>query len=363
MIFSRTIKAYLLRRLTSRRSVNFDLKKTNNVLFLRYDRIGDMVISTPVFRELKKVIPNINILVLASKNNKNVLKDNPYVDEIIINNKNNLLSDFFKLIKLRKRNLDVCIDFDHSVIPHSIIRLRIINPKKIISVVKDGRYGVRGDELVMYDFFTKKKENMHFRDIWLQTIKPFGIESTFNNYDLFTSPKQDKFASNFLLKYTKKFKIGINLEGAVTGKKIEDIELENICKKIMKKHKDIQIILLSAPEKFKKVNQLRDKMNLNYVVTSYKTNTIQDIAALIKNLDLIITPDTSIVHIASAFNKPIVTIHEDNRDSYKLFAPTSKLNRTVFSESKNSLNGYSLDLLLNHCFELINLIKKENHKQ
>jgi ADP-heptose:LPS heptosyltransferase len=359
MIFSRTIKAYLLRRLTSRPSVNFDLKKTNNVLFLRYDRIGDMVISTPVFRELKKVIPNINILVLASKNNKNVLKDNPYVDEIIINNKNNLLSDFFKLIKLRKRNLDVCIDFDHSVIPHSIIRLRIINPKKIISVVKDGRYGVRGDELVMYDFFTKKKENMHFRDIWLQTIKPFGIESTFNNYDLFTSPKQDKVASNFLLKYAKQFKIGINLEGAVTGKKIQDIELENICKKIKKKHKDIQIILLSAPEKFKKVNQLRDKMNLNYVVTSYKTNTIQDIAALIKNLDLIITPDTSISHISSTYQKPIITIHENNQDSYKLFAPTSLLNRTVFSKSKDSLNGFSSDLLLKYCFELINLIKKK----
>jgi ADP-heptose:LPS heptosyltransferase len=359
MIISRKIKAYLLRRLTSRHSVNFDIKQTKNVLFLRYDRIGDMVISTPVFRELKTVIPNIKILVLASKKNKNVLKDNPYVDEIIINNKNNLFVDFFKLMKLRKRNLDVCIELDHSVIPHSIMRLRIINPKKIISVVKDGRYGVRGDELIMYDFFTKKKENMHFRDIWLQTIKPFGVESTFNNYDLFTSQKQDKIASDFLLKYAKQLKIGINLEGAVKDKKIQDIELENICKKIKKKHIDIQIILLSAPEKFKKVNQLQKKMNLTYVVSSYKTNTIQDIAALIKNLDLIITPDTSISHISSAFQKPIITIHENNQDSYKLFAPTSHLNRTVFSKSKNSLNGFSSDLLLKYCFELIDLIKKD----
>jgi len=92
---------------------------------------------------------------------------------------------------------------------------------------------------------------------------------------------------------------------------------------------------------------------------SYKTNKILSVAALISQLDLIITPDTSIVHIASAFNKPIVTIHEDNRDSYELFAPTSKLNRTVFSKSKRSLDGFSLNVLLNHCLDLIIIIKKK----
>ena len=109
---------------------------------------------------------------------------------------------------------------------------------------------------------------------------------------------------------------------------------------------------------FQDISQKVKKMALCYVEMSYKTDKILAVAALISQLDLIVTPDTSIVHIASAFNKPIVTIHEDNRDSYELFAPTSKLNRTVFSKSKNSLNGFSIGLLLSACFELINLIKK-----
>ena len=46
---------------------------------------------------------------------------------------------------------------------------------------------------------------------------------------------------------------------------------------------------------------------------------------------MVITPDTPIVHIASV-NIPIVTLHEDNRDSHQLFAPTSEYTRTVFSE-------------------------------
>ena len=51
--------------------------------------------------------------------------------------KNNLFRDLPTLLKLRNKKYDVCVEFDHSVIPHSIVRLRIIKPKKIISVVKE----------------------------------------------------------------------------------------------------------------------------------------------------------------------------------------------------------------------------------
>ncbi len=96
------------------------------------------------------------------------------------------------------------------------------------------------------------------------------------------------------------------------------------------------------------------EISLDYVVASYKTNTILDVAALINQLDFIITPDTSIVHIASAFNKPIVTIHENNQDSYQLFSPVSTISKTVFSNSIKSLEGYSLDLLLSYSKSIIN---------
>ena len=104
------------------------------------------------------------------------------------------------------------------------------------------------------------------------------------------------------------------------------------------------------------------KLKLDYVVESYKTSTILDLAALIEKLDLIITPDTSVVHVASTYNKPIVTIHENNHHSYNLFAPTSKLSRTVFSTSQKSLNGFSLNELIAYCLEIIILNKQEDYE-
>ena len=136
---NKKFKAFLLRFLTNKKKVNFDIKKSKSVLILKYDRIGDMVVTTPIFRELKHAYPNIEISVLASQANKDVIKYNPYVDDIYINYKNNIFTDLPTLLKLRKEKFDVCIELDHSVIPHAIIRLKIINSKKIHRI----RYGSR----------------------------------------------------------------------------------------------------------------------------------------------------------------------------------------------------------------------------
>ena len=355
------IKAKILKLVGNKKPFNFDIKNAKNVLFFRYDRIGDMVITTPVFRELKLALPHVKITVLASKVNAGVLLNNPYVDQIIINHKNNFFIDLPSLLKLRQQKFDVCIEFDHSVVPHAIIRLKIINPKKIISIKKDGRYGVNGNDLSIYDVYTEKLKKRHFRDIWLEVLKPFDLSPKSNDYDLFITSDLKNEAQNFIKKYSSKLLVGINLEGAVKGKKIRFSELYEICQGLYHQNNNIQVVILTSPDNFKRTAQKVMEMKLDYVEMSYKTHTILAVAAIISQLDLIITPDTSIVHIASAFNKPLVTIHENNQNSYLLFSPTSKLHRTVFSKSKNSLNGFSLNLLLDYCFELINLNNKVDY--
>ena len=206
MITSREVKAKILKFVGSKKPVDFDIKNVKNVLFFRYDRIGDMVIATPVFRELKLAHPHVKITVLASKINEEVLINNPYVDQIVTNHKNNFFSDLPLLLKLRKQKFDVCIEFDHSVVPHAIIRLKIINPKKVISIKKDGRYGLNGNELSLYDIYIEKPKQGHFRDIWLGLLKPFNINPKSNEYDLFVDDKNFLFEKNWDIKFKSRFK-------------------------------------------------------------------------------------------------------------------------------------------------------------
>ena len=360
MIVKNYLKALLLSGLTKKKNIEFDIKNSSKVLMLRYDRIGDMVITTPVFRELKKTYPNIEINVLASQVNHIILKNNPYIDNIYLNTKNNIFLDLPVLFKLRKKNFDVCFEFDHSVVRHAIIRLKIINPKKVISVKKAGRYGLHGSKLQIYDYYTENPKDKHFRDIWLATLKPFNVMPESKRYDIFCDAIQNNTAIHFLSQYPNKMLVGINLEGAVKGKKIHYSELINICQGLFNINSKIQIIILSSPHKEQRVKEMIINMELDYVSIAYRTNNILDVSALIDKLHLIITPDTAIAHIASTFNIPVITIHENNNESYKLFAPTSDLNRTVFSSKRNSLMGFSVDSVLVHASDLMKLIKSEN---
>ncbi|MDB3892697.1 hypothetical protein N9345_00735 [Candidatus Thioglobus sp.] len=211
----------------------------------------------------------------------------------------------------------------------------------------------------MYDYYTEKPNDAHFRDIWLATLKPLGIKIKSNSYDLFITNTQQKQVQNFIKQYSSKFLVGINLEGAVKGKKIKYTELWKICQGLYKVNNNIQIIIITTPDNLQNVSKKLEGQSLDYITVSYKTNTILDVAALIQQLDLIITPDTSIVHIASAFNIPIVTIHEGNQDSYQLFAPISKQSRTVFSNSVNSLAGYSVHQVIEFSNSVIDTISRE----
>ena len=347
------IKAKLLKLLTKKHDIEFNLADAKKILVLKYDRIGDMIVATPIFRELKKKYPDISISVLASKGNRDVLKYNPYIDNIYTNYKNSLLGDFSSLLNLRKERFDVCIELEHSVIPHAILRLRIINPKKVISIHKDGRYGVKGSELQLYDFYTKKDKKGHFGKIWLDTLNFFKVKPVSNKYDIFLSNEERNKAKEFVSNIGSKIKIGINLEGSFKEKQIQPEELKQICKGIYDNYSDIKIVILTTPNKSEKINKIISKMGFNFVIPSYATDTILDVAALIEQLDLIITPDTSIVHVASAFDKPTVSIHENNKDSYRLWKPISTLSKTVFAKSSYGLFDYNVDQIIKYSLDFI----------
>ena len=52
-------------------------------LISRIDRIGDVVLSTPLPREIKKKYPNSYVAVLVKHYTKDIYLNNPNVDEII----------------------------------------------------------------------------------------------------------------------------------------------------------------------------------------------------------------------------------------------------------------------------------------
>ena len=69
------------------------------ILIIRPDRIGDVVLSTPIPRELKKTYPDCFIGVLLREYTNDIYANNPNVDKIIIDSEKKDLKSKIKLIK------------------------------------------------------------------------------------------------------------------------------------------------------------------------------------------------------------------------------------------------------------------------
>jgi ADP-heptose:LPS heptosyltransferase len=52
------------------------------ILILRFSSIGDIVLTTPVIRCLKKQLPNAEIHYATKNTFKGILENNPYVDKV-----------------------------------------------------------------------------------------------------------------------------------------------------------------------------------------------------------------------------------------------------------------------------------------
>ena len=57
------------------------------ILITRTDRIGDLVLTTPVFKALREKFPKAHIAALAFLEHREIIQDNPYLDEVILYDK------------------------------------------------------------------------------------------------------------------------------------------------------------------------------------------------------------------------------------------------------------------------------------
>ncbi len=85
-------------------------KEPKNILIVRTDRIGDLILTLPLAGLIKKQYPDCKVSFLVRDYTKNIVSNHPHIDEVLVlkeDNGNVSLSDNINLIK--QRNFDNCI--------------------------------------------------------------------------------------------------------------------------------------------------------------------------------------------------------------------------------------------------------------
>lgn len=107
--------------------MKFKRKQENNfsrILVVRTDRIGDVVLTTPVLKALRENYPQSHIAMMVSPQTRELVEDNPYLDEVIVYDKDEKdkgLLGFWRFVLGLKRKR-----FDLAIVLHTKNRLNLI---------------------------------------------------------------------------------------------------------------------------------------------------------------------------------------------------------------------------------------------
>ena len=307
--------------------------KDNNIksiLFLRYDgKIGDMVVNSLMFREIKKVYPYIKIGVVARGAAIDIIRDNTNVDKIYEYYKDRKkIKDL--ALKIKEEKYDLLIDFSEMLRINQMMLINLCGARINI--------GLDRKDWKLFDLSIESGKDFkwteHITNRYLAYLIKIGLkkESINISYDIYL--KDEIKYEDFFNEIKESKKLILNPYGASKHKSFNIENLENIITYL--KDKDIAIILVYFGDKYKELEFLEKKYK--YVYIPKKIESILDTAILIKKSDYIISPDTSIVHIASAFNKKMITIYPPKGGKYGVdhlvWEPKSKYNKVIFCKDK-----------------------------
>ncbi|WP_339120796.1 glycosyltransferase family 9 protein [Fusobacterium nucleatum] len=327
-----------------------------SILFLRYDgKIGDMVVNSLMFREIKKVYPNIKIGVVARGAAMDIIKDNPNIDKIYEYHKDRKkIKDL--ALKIKEEKYDLLIDFSEMLRVNQMMLINLCGARFNI--------GLNRKEWKLFDLSIESDKDFkwteHITNRYLAYLVKLGLkkENIDISYDIYL--KDEKKYEFFFNEIKENKKLILNPYGASKHKSFTIETLENIITCL--KDKDIAIILVYFGDKYKELEFLEKKYNNIYM--PQKIESILDTAILIKKSDYVISPDTSIVHIASALNKKMITVYPPNGGKYGVdhlvWAPKSEYSRVIFCRDKTGtydeidINTFNFDEIKEEILKLIN---------
>jgi ADP-heptose:LPS heptosyltransferase len=315
-----------------------DLHTINKVLFLRYDRIGDMIVTTPIFRSLKKAYPAIKIGVFASNANAEIIKFNPHVDIVHV-----LTTHWWQIYKeirkSRKENYDVVLHLIFNRTSSGGILANLISPKGI----KIGQ-GAEKYRFYFNRLLHIKADKQHIVKTQKNFMKEsFGIDVPISecNYEIFindeTKSRVQVFCNNNGLRTRSEYKQGykpyiiFNLSASNQWTKLSIAQVEAITRHLGTK-KDIGNVIIYDPldhEMQEFVSTMLRESNV-FIFPRQGTATLLELASLIEGSCCVITPDTSIVHFASAMHTPVLAFYSSYKENHE-WLPHQVKNRVVIS--------------------------------
>jgi len=265
-------------------------KKPIKVLVLRFSSIGDIVLTTPIVRCLKKQLPQGSEVHFLTKNiYADILKNNPYLSKCHGINKK--VSEI--LPELKKEQYDIVIDL------HKNIRTRQV--KAALKIKSYTFHKLNIEKWIYVNFKWNLLPNVHIVDRYFEAVKALGVVNDSMGLDYFI-PEKDEISISELPENFKNGFIALTVGAKFASKTMPADKIISLCKKL-----PLPVVLLGGKEDRVKAEKISSACG-NAVYNTCGNYNLKGSASILKQAQLVIAHDTGLMHIAAAFNKKIISV-------------------------------------------------------
>ncbi len=267
-----------------------DKNKTDKFLVIRFSSIGDIVLTTPVIRNLRKKFPGAAIHYLTKKKFAAIVESNPYLDKILL-----LEDDLANTIEeIKKEEYDYIIDLHHN--------LRTLRIKKALSKIHFLSFKKLNIEKWIYtNFKINWLPQKHIVGRYMQTVEKLGVVNDNLGLDYFIPKKDEIKEGDIPFSHTHGY-VAIAIGAAHNTKKLPVEKLKELAEKIK-----YPIVLLGGKEDFLNGEKIAENDTVK-IYNACGKFSLNESADIVRNSKLVISHDTGLMHIAAAFKKNILSV-------------------------------------------------------
>lgn len=310
--------------LFDRQAAKPELKEIRNILVIRWDaKLGDSYISSFFFREIKK-IPNTHVTVVTTPELEALYRNGFKVDSVLVVNKRPSYSELNKTAN-KIGSVDLVVHLTEHMKMKDLYFLSLIDARNIASMDDDiDRVNIK---------MSGQTSNMLFHDKYVYLLKLLSVPNIDDSYTIpYTADNKSKKVF---------YDIICNFFGSTEHKSVAIERAVVTLKEITQYYPDFTIGLLSSPSTFNKSKDIVRLTDDNKVQLVENISTINDAINVIANAQVVLTVDTSIVHIATGLKKRTIAIYPKRENIFNSWLPPdSYLTSILFSPC----NGIDVDV-------------------
>lgn len=325
----------------------FDAKKVKNILLLRWDnKLGDAIMCGGFISLLKQYRPDIHITVLTGSTTREWLDKSAPADEYIIYSKSNRNN----IIKKNKGRFDLFIDLGTHYSHKDLSLSSQFSAKHYMGFNKKN-----------YNLFNVhiSKEFNHFKHRYFAAAQML-IENEIKEPLLLPIPNFSNEKENIneiLEKIPHSNSIGVNLFGSGKYRRFSFSEAKKLLLTWRMKYPQDLLVIIPTPSEEKFISSLLVEIGDPLVISPSCKPCFEMSLAIIDKVDFTFTPDTAVVHMGTAINKPIIGVYRYNMQNYDEWKPLSKCSKSIINREPYCTN----DSVYVHDFEWNDLEKaREN---